>query len=133
MRHSLRFAGLVLVPALGFGYTVSGYSISPASAEACPQVRVVFARGTGEPPGVGPTGQAFVDSLRSRLGGRPLDVYPVNYPASQEWSTGLAGIRDAGAHVESTATNCPNTKMVLGGYSQGAWSVRPRTRCARTG
>jgi hypothetical protein len=49
-----------------------------------------------------------------------MDVYPVNYPASDQWSTGLDGIRDAGAHVVSMAGSCPNTKMVLGGYSQGA-------------
>jgi cutinase len=47
-------------------------------------------------------------------------VYPVNYPASDSWDTGLDGIRDAGAHVGSMAGNCPQTKMVLGGYSQGA-------------
>jgi len=83
-------------------------------------VQVVFARGTGEPPGVGPTGQAFVDSLHSRLGAASFDVYPVNYPASDQWDTGLDGIRDASAHVMSMAHDCPNTKMVLGGYSQGA-------------
>ncbi len=81
---------------------------------------MVFARGTGEPPGVGPTGQAFVDSLRPRVEGKSLDVYPVNYPATDQWDTGLDGIRDAGAHVVSMAKDCPNTKMVLGGYSQGA-------------
>ena len=32
-----------------------------AAAEACPDVQVVFARGTFEPAGVGVTGQAFVD------------------------------------------------------------------------
>jgi hypothetical protein len=83
-------------------------------------VEVVFARGTGEAPGVGSTGQAFVDSLRSRVGGRSVDVYPVNYPASDQWDTGLDGIRDAGAHVLSMAGSCPQTNMVLGGYSQGA-------------
>lgn len=91
-----------------------------ASAQPCPDVDVVFARGTGEPPGLGPTGQAFVDSLRPRVGGRSLGVYPVNYPASDEWATGIDGVRDAGAHVVSMAGECPNTKMVLGGYSQGA-------------
>jgi cutinase len=91
-----------------------------ASAQPCPDVEVAFARGTGEPPGVGPVGQAFVDSLRARTGGKSVDVYPVNYPASNEWSTGIDGIRDAGAHVVSEATSCPQTKMVLGGYSQGA-------------
>ena len=98
-----------------------GAEVPAASAQACPQVEAVFARGTGEPPGVGPTGQAFVDDLHSRLGGRSFGVYPVNYSASDQWDTsGLDGIRDAGAHVVSMAHDCPNTKMVLGGYSQGA-------------
>jgi hypothetical protein len=92
----------------------------PASAAPCPDVEVVFARGTGEPPGVGPTGQAFVDSLRQRVGDRTFGVYPVNYPATDQWTTGVDGIRDAGAHVTSMAATCPDTKMVLGGYSQGA-------------
>ncbi len=34
--------------------------------------------------------------------------------------TVIDGVRDAGSHVESTAANCPNTRIVLGGYSQGA-------------
>jgi cutinase len=94
-------------------------TVPSASAQPCPDTQVVFARGTGEEPGVGPTGQAFVDALRARLG-RSVDVYPVNYPASDQWSTGLDGIRDAGSHVINEASTCPNTKMVLGGYSQGA-------------
>jgi phosphate transport system protein len=47
-------------------------------------------------------------------------VYPVNYPASEEWATGVDGVRDAAAHVISTASNCPRTNTVLGGYPQGA-------------
>ena len=95
-------------------------AIPSASAQPCPDTEVVFARGTGEDPGLGPTGQAFVDALRGRLGGKSMDVYPVNYPASDQWSTGLDGIRDAESHVINEAGACPNTKMVLGGYSQGA-------------
>ncbi|GJF16590.1 cutinase [Mycolicibacterium cyprinidarum] len=91
-----------------------------ASAAPCPDVEVVFARGTGEPPGVGPTGQAFVDALRARVADKSVGVYPVNYPASSDWPTGSEGIRDAGVHVVSMAAACPETKMVLGGYSQGA-------------
>jgi Cutinase len=96
-------------------------SAVPAAADPCPEVQVVFARGTDDPPGLGPTGQAFVDALHSRIGTKSFDVYPVDYPATHDWtSAGEAGVRDAGAHVVSMAHDCPNTKMVLGGYSQGA-------------
>lgn len=94
--------------------------IPSTSAARCADVQVAFARGTGEPPGVGAVGQAFVDSLRRRVGTNSLEVYPINYPASNEWSTGLDGIKDARAHIVSMAGSCPQTKLVLGGYSQGA-------------
>jgi cutinase len=118
--HLVRFVGPAVVTAWGLSASVlTGVAVPVASAQ-CPDVQVVFARGTGEDPGVGPTGQAFVDDLRGRVGPRSFEVYPVNYPASEEWSTGLDGIRDAGAHVVSMAQSCPKTQMVLGGYSQGA-------------
>jgi hypothetical protein len=120
-RHVLRFLAPAVVAASGVSASVLAAAIPSASAEPCPDVQVVFARGTDDPPGLGPTGQAFVDSLRPRIGARSLDVYPVNYPATHDWtSAGMDGIRDAGAHVVSMAHDCPNTKMVLGGYSQGA-------------
>ena len=119
-RDMLRFL-CSAVFASGVGAAVVWAPALPtASAQACPNVEVVFARGTGEPAGVGPTGQAFVDSLRPRIGGRSMNVYAVNYPASDQWDTGIDGIRDAGAHIVNMAGSCPQTKMVLGGYSQGA-------------
>src|ERR1700759_3199591 len=87
-------------------------AIPSASAQPCPDTQVVFARGTGEEPGVGPTGQAFVDALRSRLFGKSMDVSPANSPASDQWSTALDGIRDAGSHILSEVAACPNTKIV---------------------
>jgi len=51
-------------------------------------------------------------------------VYPVNYPASEDWApSASAGAADANAHVRSMAANCPKTRQVLGGYSQGAIAV----------
>jgi hypothetical protein len=96
-------------------------SVAPsASAQPCPDVEVVFARGTTEAPGLGPTGEAFVDSLRPRLGAKSLDVYSVDYPATTDFPTATDGIRDASARIETMAANCPDTNIVLGGFSQGA-------------
>ena len=111
---------------LGVAAVASSALLSPlitipsASAAPCPDIEVVFARGTFEPPGVGGTGQAFVDALRAKVGGKSLDVYPVNYPASLDFSTAADGFIDASNKIRDVAATCPNTKMVLGGYSQGA-------------
>jgi cutinase len=91
-----------------------------AQADSCPDAEVVFARGTSDAPGVGPVGQAFVDAVRSRVGTKTVGVYAVDYPATTAFSTAVVGINDARAHILATAANCPATKMVLGGYSQGA-------------
>jgi hypothetical protein len=121
VRHLPRFLAPAVVAMSGVSASVLASAIPFASADPCPDVQVVFARGTDDPPGVGPTGQAFIDSLGPRIGAKSLDVYPVNYPATHDWTNaGKDGIRDAGAHVVSMAHDCPNTKMVLGGYSQGA-------------
>lgn len=93
---------------------------APASAQPCPDVEVVFARGTGEPPGPGRVGQAFADSLRNRLGGRTVGVYGVNYPASYDFLNTASGAVDATARISMMAAQCPGTRIVLGGYSQGA-------------
>lgn len=116
-----RFAGLLGAAVLATSVLLSApIDIPSASAAPCPDVEVVFARGTFEPPGIGATGQAFVDSLRSQVGGKSMDVYPVNYPASLDFQTAADGVIDASNKVRDIAANCPNTKMVLGGYSQGA-------------
>ena len=120
-RRTSRLCASAVAAASGVAGGVLVSAIPSAAADQCPDVQVVFARGTDDPPGLGPTGQAFVDSLHSRIGAKSFDVYPVDYPATHDWtSAGEAGVRDAGAHVVSMAHNCPNTKMVLGGYSQGA-------------
>jgi cutinase len=91
-----------------------------AHAEPCPDAEVIFARGTTEVPGGGPTGEAFVDALRSRVGSKSVGVYAVDYPATTDFPTAVEGITDARTHILATAANCPHTQMVLGGFSQGA-------------
>jgi len=94
----------------------------PAHADPCPNVEVVFARGTGAPAGsVSPTGQAFIDALRSQIGARSMGVYPVNYPATWAFAeSARAGADDVNAHVQDMIGRCPKTRIVLGGMSQGA-------------
>ncbi|MEU0497436.1 cutinase family protein [Mycobacterium sp. NPDC006124] len=115
----LLLAGLTAGGLIGAGLAGGG---TPAASAAprCSDVEVVFARGTDEPVGVGRVGQAFVDSLKGDLKGRNVSVYAVNYPASHDFMQATAGAADASAHVQATASSCPNTKIVLGGYSQGA-------------
>jgi cutinase len=123
--HSIARAALsTVLAAVGvFAVLLGSFAAAPtarAAGDACPSVEVVFARGTNEAPGVGATGQAFVDTLKSRLPGQLVDVYGVNYPASLNFGQATEGIADASNRIQAIAASCPNTKIVLGGYSQGA-------------
>ena len=91
-----------------------------AHAAACNDVEVVFARGTKEAPGIGRVGEAFVNDLVNLVGNRSVGVYAVNYPASYDFLAAADGANDASAYIQDVVNNCPDTKVVLGGYSQGA-------------
>jgi cutinase-like protein len=124
--NARRFARLLVAAVVTTSATLLSAPIFIASASAapCPDVEVTFARATAEPPGVGGVGQAFIDSLRTQVGSRSFGVYPVNYPATEDWPpSASAGASDASAHVQSMVANCPSTKLVLGGYSQGAMVI----------
>ena len=96
-------------------------TVAPAAqAGPCPDVEVVFARGTSEPAGIGRVGQALTDSLEAQLGGRTVSTYAVNYPASYDFLGAADGAADATNHILATSAACPSTRFVLGGYSQGA-------------
>jgi cutinase-like protein len=119
--RALRWFGAVVVSVAALlGPQASGLA-SAAVDTSCSDVEVVFARGTFEAPGVGATGQSFVDALNARLGGgKSVDVYGVNYPASLDFQAATDGIVDAANKIQAIADSCANTKIVLGGYSQGA-------------
>lgn len=94
-----------------------------AIADECPDVELVFARGTAEPPGLGRVGDALLAALGPALGGRSLGVYPINYAASYNFLTTGDAANDARDHIAFMAEQCPNTKIALGGFSQGAAAI----------
>lgn len=95
-------------------------SVAPVAHADCADAEVTFARGTNEPPGLGRVGDSFVDSLRQQTGGMNIGTYGVNYDAGKLQIHTGDGANDVVSHVKSMASSCPNTKIVLGGYSQGA-------------
>jgi cutinase len=104
-------AAAVITPSVAF---------APVASADCPDIEVVFARGTDDTPGLGAVGGSFVNALKSKVGGRSVGSYAVNYPADYDFLAAASGANDASAHVQYMMGACPNTKLVLGGYSQGA-------------
>jgi cutinase len=115
---SVRTAAAAVV---AFGALPAALPYAPAAnALGCNDIEVVFARGTSELPGIGRVGESFVDDLRGRVGNRSVGTYAVNYPASYDFLTAANGANDASAYIQNIVNTCPGTKLVLGGYSQGA-------------
>lgn len=106
---ALTAAALLVTPA------VTAIGIPTASA-ACPAVEVIFARGRFEPAGPGQIGNTFVSALRKKSG-KNVNLYAVRYPADNQIDVGA---NDMSARVQSTMASCPDTRIVLGGYSLGA-------------
>ncbi|MHC9292339.1 cutinase family protein [Mycobacterium sp. LTG2003] len=100
----------------------AGVIVPPAASAApeCPDIEVIFARGTDEPAGIGAVGQAFVDTLKPMVKGSTVGSYAVKYPASWDFMKAAAGATDMSKRVQNTVARCPKTQIVLGGYSQGA-------------
>ncbi len=120
-RSGGRWVGLGATALLSAGFLLVAPSGPPVAAAAdCSDAEVVFARGTDEAPGMGRVGDALVDSLRKQTAGMTIDSYGVNYKASKLQLHGGDGAKDAISHIKSTLSECPDTQIVLGGYSQGA-------------
>lgn len=98
----------------------AGSTLAPApraAAVSCPDAQVVFARGRLEPPGVGQVGTSFINALRSRVPNKNIGLYAVNYAANTDVQQGA---NDMSGHLQYMAGNCPDTRLVPGGYSLGA-------------
>lgn len=91
-------------------------ALVPSASAACPAVEVIFARGRQESAGVGVLGNAFISALRSKSN-KNINVYAVRYPADNEIDIGA---NDMSGHIQDMMNTCPDTRLVLGGYSLGS-------------
>ncbi|OLO99354.1 cutinase family protein [Mycolicibacterium porcinum] len=107
---------ITVLSAVAAPMAVAPSMIGVAKAATCPPAEVVFARGRMEPPGPGQVGAAFVNALRT-LRGPNIALYSVKYPADTQADVAA---NDMSRHVQWMTRNCPNTRLVLGGYSLGA-------------
>ena len=112
----LATATVVAVVSLVAPTTLPFTGVLPKASAACPLVEVVFGRGRLESPGVGILGNAFIGDLRSKSN-KNVGVYAVNYPADNQVDVGA---NDMSGHIQHMMGSCPDTRLVLGGYSLGA-------------
>lgn len=75
---------------------------------------------------MGRIGDTSFNDLRS-LTPRNVTFYAVRYPADTEISRSAA---DMSQRVQYMANNCPNTRLILGGYQAGRHRHRLRPRRA---
>lgn len=118
---------LAVQPFLAVG---SALAIEPR--QSCPDVHIFGARETTVPPGYGSAG-AVVDSIKAAFPGATSEA--IEYPAcgGQSHCGGVAygdsarqGTNAVAQAVNSFHQRCPNTQLVLVGYSQVRFVHRPR-------
>jgi hypothetical protein len=139
-----RQVGAVLGAAAMAGAAVFGLTAGVANAEpGCPDVHWIGAAGSGErddPTAYAGMGRVVYQSYRDlaqrvQQDGRTITAEAVDYPAVAVpadgdllgWAGFMSSV-DAGAQALGTqyaafAAQCPATKVVLAGYSQGAMAV----------
>lgn len=116
MTHQLR---KFRVPALMAALVLSAASLvlpPAASAQSCPEAELIFARGRIESPGAGIIGNALISAIRNKTS-KDIDLYAVKYPADTQVDIGA---NDMSQRIQYMTANCPDTRLVLGGYSLGA-------------
>ncbi len=90
---------------------------APASA-SYPDVEVMFARGTNEPPGIGRVGGAFVKGLRQQTH-KSVGAYAVSYPANDDFLAVTQGANNASVEVQQLAKCAPRPKSCSEGTPKG--------------
>lgn len=96
--------------------------ILPRQAACATGVHIIAARGSTEAPGEGKC-QSLSDLIKAQIPGS--DDVAVVYPAALlEYETSETdGVKNMTQMIQSYTQSCPNTKIVLTGFSQGAQVV----------
>ncbi|KZM20493.1 Cutinase [Ascochyta rabiei] len=92
----------------------------------CTDMTVIFARGTGELGNMGTiSGPPMVKAIRSKLGADRVTVQGVDYAASAAGNANLGadGGKVMAQYVQQALKQCPSTKVIVSGYSQGGMVV----------
>ncbi|MEU4564917.1 cutinase family protein [Actinoplanes sp. NPDC023936] len=110
-------AGAVVTPQAFAGTLFGGAS---TAAAACSDVELVFARGTGEPQGLGIVGRPLARELAAELPDLTVGSFAVVYAAAGNQRSAGPGATNMSRHIAEVAAACPDTRFVIGGYSQGA-------------
>ena len=97
--------------------------VADQAATTCADVAIITARASTENPGEGITGALVTQIINSST--QNISRAAVDYPATLNNynSSSLAGINALKTQLTTEVTNCPNEKIVLAGYSQGAHVV----------
>ncbi|KAL1967662.1 hypothetical protein VTN77DRAFT_2919 [Rasamsonia byssochlamydoides] len=95
---------------------------------SCTEYTVLFARGTSEPGNVGVlVGPPLFLALQNHISSSDLTIQGVNnYAASVEGyleGGDPSGSAEMSSQIESVYSTCPNTKLIVSGYSQGCQIV----------
>jgi len=129
------FAAPLAAPQFGgfpsFGGGLGSSTKNDVINGVCKPVTYIFARGTTEIGNMGSTvGPALEKALESAFGQNNVATQGVTYPAdiagaiSGALSPGTAqGARTMASLTQQVLGKCPDTKVILAGYSQGAEQV----------
>lgn len=146
MPKKIFYFTMVVLVALG---TVGTFEIQGAEAVSCPDLRIVFARGSGGERWKTEDYLTFKSAIEQKLATVDLDYefIDLDYPAigigldnldvalgaffgagdAYEFGASInTGVKNLTAMVNGTS--CPSTKYVLGGYSQGAMVISKSLR-----
>ncbi|MFD4351732.1 cutinase family protein [Nocardia sp. NPDC058518] len=121
----MRGRNRILLQATATAAALALPAVQPAAADpiphpdGCAEVRVVTVRGTLEPQ----SGSLLLTPLGERIAqesGARTTVTELEYPASMSPDSAVRGVASLTALLNATAAACPDQRLVLLGYSQGA-------------